>query len=103
MMHEHPCAEVRDRLEAYYDGELTIDERVAIQQHLGECVSCNLAATEIEELGEGLRNLAAQIAADDATDPSRVSAHVIERLRVEESFSMRAQITDWFSDMHLVW
>jgi hypothetical protein len=28
---------------------------------------------------------------------------VIERLKVEESFSMRAQITEWFQDMHLVW
>ena len=44
MMHEHPCADVRDNLEAFYDGELTIDQRVAIQNHLGECVACNLAA-----------------------------------------------------------
>jgi hypothetical protein len=29
-------------------------------------------------------------------------AHVIERFEVEESFSLRAQITEWFQDMHLV-
>ena len=103
MMHEHPCSEVRERLEEYQDGELTIDERIAIQQHLGECVSCNLTATELAELGAGLRDVAAQMAENDTADPSRVSAHVIERLRVEESFSMRAQIAEWFSDMHLVW
>jgi len=103
MMHEHPCVEVRDRLEAYHDGELTIDERVAIQQHLGDCVSCNLAATELAELSSGFRDFASHVAEHDTADPSRISAHVIERLRVEEAFSMRAQITDWFSDMHLVW
>jgi hypothetical protein len=103
MMHEHPCSEVRDRLEAYHDGELTIDEQVAIQQHLGECVPCNLAATELAELSAGFRDLAAHVAEDDTTDPSRISVHVIERLRVEEAFSIRAQINEWFSDMHLVW
>lgn len=103
MMHEHPCTEVRDRLEAYHDGELTIDERVAIQQHLGDCVSCNLAAIELSELSSGFRDLASHVAEHDAADASRISVEVIERLRVEEAFSIRAQINDWFSDMHLVW
>ncbi len=28
---------------------------------------------------------------------------MLERLRVEEQFSMRSQVIDWFQDMHLVW
>ena len=103
MMHEHPCASIVERLEAFHDGELTIDERVAIQNHLGECVSCNLAAEELASLSIGLRDLASHIADTDMTDPSRVSAQVLERLRVEETLSIRAQITGWFQDMHLVW
>jgi hypothetical protein len=103
MMHEHPCAVVQDRLEAFHDGELSIDERVAIQNHLGECVSCNLAAIEIADVGLNLRDLAGQIADLDPTDPSRISKNVLERLRVEEQFSMRSQIPSWFQDMHLVW
>lgn len=103
MMHEHPCSEVQDRLEAFHDGELTIDERIAIQNHLGECVSCNLASIEIADLGSNLRDLAGLIAEQDTTDPSRISKNVLDRLRVEEQFSMRSQLTDWFSDMHLVW
>jgi hypothetical protein len=103
MMHQHPCTEVRDRLEAYHDGELTIDDRVAIQQHLGDCVSCNLAAIELAEMSRGFRDLASYVAEHDETDPSRLSAQVVERLRVEESFSIRAKMTDLFSDMHLVW
>ena len=103
MMHEHPCATVVDRLEAFHDGELTIDERVAIQNHLGECVSCNLAAQELAALTAGFRDLASHTAEADTTDTSRVTAHVIESLRVEETLSMRAQVAEWFQDMHLVW
>src|SRR5262245_29415028 len=102
-MHELPCGTVIDRLEAFHDGELSIDERVAIQNHLGDCVSCNLASTELTSLGLGLRDLASHIAENDTADPSRISSRVLERLRVEESFSMRAQVTEWFQDMHLVW
>lgn len=102
-MHEVPCATVQDQLEAFHDGELSIDERVAVQNHLGECVSCALVASEIVSVGSGLRDLAGLIVEHDTTVPSRISAHVLERLRVEEQLSMRAQITDWFSDMHLVW
>ena len=43
MMHQHPCDEIRERLEAYHDGELLLDEQVAIQGHLTECVGCSLA------------------------------------------------------------
>lgn len=103
MMHALPCARVQEQLEAFHDGELTIDERVAVQNHLGECVSCALMADEIASVGFHIRDLAAQISENDPTDPSRISAHVLERLRVEEQLSIRAQAADWFSDMHLVW
>lgn len=103
MMHEHPCVTVVDRLEAFHDGELTIDERVAIQNHLGECVSCNLAAQELAALTAGFRDLASHTAEADTTDTSRVTAHVLESLRVEETLSIRAQVAEWFQDMHLVW
>jgi hypothetical protein len=103
MMHEHPCAEVRERLEACYDGELTIDERIAIQNHLGECVACSLAAEELNALGASLREFAAQTAERIAGEPLRISAHVTERLGVEEQFSLKSQVVGLFQDMHLVW
>jgi len=97
------CTDLRDRVEAFHDGELDIDQRIEVQQHLNECASCHKAAAEIAMLGSGMRDLASTIAEHDTTDPSRISRRVIERLDVEEQFSIRAQITDWFSDMHLVW
>jgi hypothetical protein len=103
MMHEHLCADVRERLEAFHDGELGIDERIAIQNHLGECVACNLAAIELSRIGNTLRDLAGAVAEHQEVAPLRISAHVIERLHVEEQFSIRSQVIEWFSDMHLVW
>jgi hypothetical protein len=102
MMHEHLCADVRDRLEAFHDGELGIDERIAIQNHLSECVACNLAAIELTSISATLRELARHVE-EQPIEPLRISAHVIERLRVEEQFSIRSQVMEWFQDMHLVW
>jgi hypothetical protein len=103
MMHEHPCADVREHLEAFYDGELSIEQRVAIQNHLGECVACSLAAEDLQSMGATLREFAAQVATRTSDEPMRMTARVIERLRVEEQFSLKSQVTSLFQDMHLVW
>ena len=103
MMHDYLCTDVRDRLEAFHDGELAITERVALQNHLGECGACKVASNELTSLGATLRDLACQVADEEPVERLRISAHVLERLRIEEQFSLRAQVTDWFQDMHLVW
>lgn len=103
MMHEHPCADVREHLEAFYDGELTIDQRVAIQNHLSDCVACSLAAEELTAVGASIREFAARIATRTSDEPMRMTARVIERLGVEEQFSVKSQVVALFQDMHLVW
>ena len=103
MMGLYACIDVRERLEAFHDGELSIDEQVAIQQHLVECSSCSATAGELTMVGSILRDWAAVADEDLPVEHLRISAHAIERLKVEEKFSLRAQITEWFQDMHLVW
>jgi len=103
MINQYPCPDVRERLEAFHDGELTIDERIEIQQHIIECSGCSSAANELAELSSTLRGLAAVAGEDQPVEALGIPGHVVERLKVEESFSLRAQITDWFQDMHLVW
>jgi hypothetical protein len=103
MMHEHSCADVRARLEAFYDFELPSEERLAIQNHLGECVACSLAAEELSALGATLRSMASDVSEQAAIEPLRLTSRVTERLRVEEMFSVRAQMTGLFQDMHLIW
>jgi hypothetical protein len=103
MMHERPCADVREQLEAFYDGELPVEQRVAIQNHLNDCIACSLAAEDLHEMGATLREFAAQVADRTSDEPVRMTARVIERLRVEEQFSFKAQVLSLFQDMHLVW
>ena len=102
MMHEHPCVDVRERLEAFHDGELPVEERIAIQNNLTECVACNLEAEELSSLTSALRDFSAD-SADLSDEPHRVSDRVLERLGVEEHFSIRSQFSRLFQDMHLVW
>ncbi len=97
------CADVRERLEAFHDGELSIDERIEIQQHVNECAGCSSAANDLAQLGDTLRGLAAVAAEDQPVEALGIPGHVIERLKVEEAFSIRAQVREWFQDMHLVW
>jgi len=102
-MHEHSCADVRMRLEAFYDGEVPFSERLAIQNHLTECVACSLEADEISSLGSTLRVMASEVGEHAAMEPLRLSAQVVEQLGVEEQLSARTQVVALFQDMHLVW
>ncbi len=103
MMHQHPCDEVRDRLEAYHDGELPIDEQVAIQGHLNECIGCSLAVAELSELSASLRHLASELPDRGSDGSPEVLAAVLERIGVEDRLSLASQVRSLFQDMHLVW
>jgi hypothetical protein len=76
---------------------------VALQNHLGGCEPCNRESHALAAISVTLRDFASQVALAEPVEHRRIAAHVLERLRVEEQFSMRSQITDWFQDMHLVW
>jgi predicted anti-sigma-YlaC factor YlaD len=103
MMHVLPCDRVRDDLPAYHDGELSIDQQVLIQSHLQECIACRLEAAELAELGNALRTMAAAVPGRNVVETGELTGSVLERIRVEEQFSLAAQIRGWFDDMHLVW
>lgn len=102
MMHVLPCAYVRENLEAYLDGELTLDEQVSIQSHLQECVACQLEASELSEIGCALR-AAPSVPTTPQPEPGRLTSIVLERVRLEQQFSFGVQVRDLFDDMHFVW
>ena len=103
MMHAIRCGDVQDRLEAFHDDELTMEERVAIQSHLRDCVTCSLMATEFDDLRTSLREAALRLPDRDAPEAERLPRRVMERLRVEAQYSLAAEIKARFQDMHLVW
>lgn len=101
MMHEFPCHIVRARLEAFHDGEVPFSERLTIQSHLEDCVSCSLANEELNDLTAALQQMVAET--DESTEALHLSDRVVERLGVEEQFSLASQVNGLFQDMHLVW
>lgn len=104
MMHVLGCEHVRERLEAFQDGELPLDEQIGIQQHLRDCVTCSLESAELSELGDSLRAAVSAFPDDRlAAARARLPAQVVEQLRVERQLSFMAQMRARFEDMHLVW
>jgi hypothetical protein len=101
-MHVLPCDRVRERLEAFVDAEMTLDEQVNIQSHLHECVSCRLEVSELSEIGHALR-VAPATGNEIRHETGRITSIILERIRLEQQLSFGVRFRDLFSDMHLVW
>ena len=52
------CDEIRPRLEAYVDAELTEAERGQLRDHLADCPECGPEAVALERLRDGIRRSA---------------------------------------------
>jgi anti-sigma factor (TIGR02949 family) len=52
------CEEVRPRLDAYLDGELTEAERPLLRDHIAGCADCGPEAAAFERLRDGIRQAA---------------------------------------------
>lgn len=102
MMRLADCATVSEQLAAFHDGELTVEQQVAVEAHLRECVACAIESAEIADLGRLMREMAAGLPGRHQVD-AHVSEVMLERVRVEERLSLRARAREWFDDMHLVW
>lgn len=103
MMHVLPCARVREDLMVYHDGELPIDAQVLIHGHLQECVACRLEANAMLDLGDALRTMAGSVPGRAGEDTGRITGTVLERIRVEQQFSLGTRVRCLFEDMHFVW
>lgn len=98
------CAAVRRRLPEYHDGELTIDQQVAVQNHLGACHACAAEALSLETVGSVLRASAIERALSiDSQDLNGLAAGVVSRLKAEREESFPRVFERMFEDLHLVW
>jgi hypothetical protein len=94
------CTAVRGRLGDFHDGELPVQNRIAIQSHLNGCDGCLDDLRRYETLGNALRLAAAPGPADDWTG---LRPGVIGRMRAEANEAWLARMRRTFDDMHLVW
>jgi len=95
------CAAVRQRLAAFHDDELPVQDQIAVRAHVGDCEACARELREgYEDLSAALRLAAAPGPADDWTG---LQPGVISRMRAEASQAWMARLSRLFDDMHLVW
>jgi anti-sigma factor RsiW len=94
------CSAVRRRLAEFYDGELPIQKRIAIQGHLNACEVCLHELRGYEDVSSALRLAAAPGPSDDWTG---LRPGVIGRMRAEANEAWLARMGRTFDDMHLVW
>jgi hypothetical protein len=94
------CVVVRRRLASFYDGELCVQDRIAVQGHLNGCDACLDELTGYEDVSSALRAAAAPGPADDWTG---LQPGVISRMRAEANEAWPARLGRLFDDMHLVW
>jgi hypothetical protein len=94
------CAAVRQRLAAFHDDELEVQDRIAVQTHVNGCERCQADLSSYQDVSAALRLAAAPGPADDWTG---LTPGVISRMRAEANESWTARMGRMFDDMHLVW
>jgi hypothetical protein len=94
------CAAVRQRLAAFHDDELSVQDRIAVQAHVNLCDGCRSELNGYEDVSSALRLAAPPGPADDWTG---LTPGVISRMRAEASEAWLARMARMFDDMHLVW
>ena len=97
------CAEIRPRLAACYDRELSVEGQIAVDTHVMECAACAGDARRLEAIGRALRASAGSRSRNALADTAAgLAITVVSRMSAERDQSVRARVGRLF-DMHLVW
>jgi hypothetical protein len=101
-MRARTCRVVRRSLSAYHDGELPIDEQVAVEAHLRQCRECGDEARELQSLSSMIR-VGALGAVRPGVELGAFASNVVSRMKAERAGSLTGQTRALFDDLHLVW
>jgi len=97
------CGAARRRLQAFHDGELAVDQQIALQGHLDWCDDCVDALSDLHFIGTALRRALPgrdHLSHDEA---GAFVAAVVSRSMAEADASVVARLQRMFDDMHLVY
>ena len=99
------CEYAREHLDAFVDGELSVDEQVAVESHLRWCRTCAARVEDVQLIGDSIRlgSLASRADDEEAQTVRHVHSSVLIRVRAEEELSFGARFRDMFTDMRLLW
>jgi Putative zinc-finger len=99
------CEYAREHLDGFVDGELAVDEQVAVESHLRWCRTCAARIEDLQLIGDSIRlgSLAPRGDDEESRTISHVQASVLIRVRAEEEMSFASRFRDMFTDMRLLW
>src|SRR5438132_7606111 len=99
------CRAAQELLEAFIDGELAVNDQVALESHLRWCSVCAARVEDMQLIGASLRVTSCALrAADDAEESlTSVQSEVLTSIKTEREQSMWAQMRDMCSDMRFFW
>jgi anti-sigma factor RsiW len=97
------CTATRRRLHAFYDGELPVDDQIAVQAHTDWCDACAATLEDLRSLGTALRLGALEQDYLSHEEASAMTAAVVSRRKAEQDASLFARAQRMFDDMHLVY
>jgi Putative zinc-finger len=99
------CEYAREHLDGFVDGELSVDEQVAVESHLRWCRTCAARVEDFQLIGHSIRlgSLAPRATDDETQVVSDLHASVLIRVRAEEEQSLGVRFREMFTDMRLLW
>ena len=103
MKHSMLCSPFVARLEAWHDGELEIDEQIAVEGHVAKCAACSATVDELRWLRKQLHTELDDRAFGPDAMFDRMTQSVVARVRAERSQTLPARVGRMFEDLHLVW
>jgi anti-sigma factor RsiW len=99
------CQAAQSMLEAFVDGELTVERQVALESHLRWCRVCAARVEDMQLIGASLRLTSCALRATDQADYSLTSvrSEVLTRIKTEREQSMWVQVRDMCTDLRFFW
>lgn len=98
------CEHAREMLQGFVDGELPVDEQVAVESHLRWCRTCAAHVEDLRVIGDSIRlRLASSTSQDDERELEQLYDGVLTRVRAEHDQSFVVRVRALFDDFHLLW
>ena len=80
------CEYAREHLDGFVDGELSVDEQVAVESHLRWCQTCAARVEDLQLIGHSIRlgSMAPRLVDDETRTVNDLHSSVLIRVRTEE-------------------
>jgi hypothetical protein len=98
------CDYARERLEAFLDEELSVDEQVLVESHVRWCRTCADRIEDFQLIGTSIRvGPSVSYVAEVEPALSAVYSRVLMRVRAERDQAFGVRMRELFIDMRLLW